>query len=195
EKYQPKGDYADGESFSVLELESRMLSPDGSIAMLANNNKASGVWDEMAQRLLWGFDSAGKLTHGTIPMDRTSGFGTAAAKNTGNGTGQIPDMSYFPFSGKGTDSIVVTLPNGLIIQSFSREFASGANVGEGNKVGVQFPAAFPNKVVAVVCTKASYVQILVSCEDISLSGFNAIAMKVVTLDLLYSKTQFIAVGY
>lgn len=124
-----------------------------------------------------------------------SSLGTAAAKNTGNGTGQIPDMSYFPFSGKGTDSIVVTLPNGLIIQSFKREVVSSVNVGEGNTTPINFPAAFPNKAVAVVCTKSSYVQIAISCENKTLSGFSAVAMKVVPVDVTYSMADFIVLGY
>ena len=143
---------------------------------------------------------AGKVDNATFSQEMTkkadkSSLGTAAGKNTGNSTGQIPDMSHFPFSGKGTDSIVVTLPNGLIIQSFKREVLSSVNVGESNAISINFPAAFPNKVIAVVCTKSSYVQIAISCENKTLSGFSAVAMKVVPADVTYSMADFIVLGY
>ncbi|WP_337136966.1 gp53-like domain-containing protein [Morganella morganii] len=143
---------------------------------------------------------AGKVDNATFSQEMTkkadkSSLGTAAGKDTGNSTGQIPDMSHFPFSGKGTDSIVVTLPNGLIIQSFKREVLSSVNVGESNAISINFPSAFPNKVIAVVCTKSSYVQIAISCENKTLSGFSAVAMKVVPADVTYSMADFIVLGY
>ncbi|WP_337137406.1 gp53-like domain-containing protein [Morganella morganii] len=124
-------------------------------------------------------------------------LGTASSKNTGNGAGQIPDMSHFPFSGKGTDSIVVTLPNGLIIQSFKRILLHSDNVGEAWNNTVNFPVAFPEKVVAVLCTKNGYPQVTVSCEGVNLIGFNALTIKLLNLSTGVKDTlaNFLVLGY
>ncbi|WP_438804230.1 gp53-like domain-containing protein, partial [Morganella morganii] len=144
--YQAAGNYADGARFVAQETESVIISPDGSIALLVNNNKTTGVWDKVALQMLWAFDSAGKLTHGTIPADRISGLGSASVKNTGNGAGQIPDMSYFT-SGVSATADWYKLPGGLLIQS-------GINaVGYiGTPFTIGLPVAFSNNEYRIVAS-------------------------------------------
>lgn len=44
------------------------------------------------------------------------GLGTAAEKDVGTGTGQIPDMSDFTYSTSGSAAFVIKLPGGIVIQ-------------------------------------------------------------------------------
>lgn len=69
-------------------------------------------------------------------------LGTAAKKNTGAGSGQIPDMSYF-ISTKTSSAIVEQLPTGIIRMSGVALVSTDIN---GN-CWVQLPSIFPNKVM------------------------------------------------
>lgn len=73
------------------------------------------------------------------------GLGTAAKRNVGTGTNQIPDMSSF-YSIKTNSYLVQKNPSGLIEQWFKSAEADDAGVAVAN-----YPVAFPNKVVAVFC--------------------------------------------
>lgn len=69
-------------------------------------------------------------------------LGTAAEKNTGTGSGQIPDMSYF-ISTKTSSAIVEQLPTGIIRMSGVSLVSTDVN---GN-CWVQLPSTFPNRVM------------------------------------------------
>lgn len=69
-------------------------------------------------------------------------LGTAAKKDTGAGSGQIPDMSYF-ISTKTSSAIVEQLPTGIIRMSGVALVSTDVN---GN-CWVQLPSTFPNKVM------------------------------------------------
>ena len=181
--------------FIVTDKESRMLSPNKEILVLANDNKTSGVWDDKLQRILWAFDGTGKLTNGTVPVSLVSGAGTAATRNVGVGDGQVPDMSYFPISGKGSDSVVTSLPNGLILQCFSRLVNNSQSIGQSTDNDITFPAAFPTRVLGVFISKASYPQIAVSAENQSLTGFNAKAAPLIGVGTQASVINIYVLGY
>ncbi|HDF2326533.1 TPA: hypothetical protein PC537_000046 [Morganella morganii] len=181
--------------FIVTDKESRMLSPNQKLAVLAHDNKTSGAWDDELQRMLWAFDDKGKMIHGIVPAERVSGLGTAASKNTGNLPGQVPDMSFFPESGKWTDNGLTTLPNGVMIQSFKRTIANDQRTGYPMTSYVPFPTAFPNGVWAVLCTKTTYAQIIVSCEGITKQGFNVVTVKAFDVPTTESTANFLVLGY
>ncbi|MCY0790474.1 hypothetical protein N0392_12355 [Morganella morganii] len=181
--------------FIVTDKESRMLSTNQKIAVLAHDNKTSGAWDDELQRMLWAFDSTGKMIHGSIPAERISGLGSAASKNTGNLAGQVPDMSFFPESGKWTDNGITTLPNGIMIQAFRRTIANDSRTGYSMTTPTNYPIAFPNGVWAVLCTKTTYVQIIASCESVTKQGFNVVTVKAVEAPTTESTINFLAIGY
>lgn len=189
------GTKASRSHFMVTEQESRMLSPNQKLAMLAHDNKTSGAWDDELQRMLWAFDDKGKMIHGIVPAERVSGLGTAASKNTGNLSGQVPDMSFFPESGKWTDNGLTTLPNGVMIQAFKRIIANDPRTGYSMTSYVPFPTAFPNGVWAVLCTKTTYVQIVASCEGVTKQGFNVVTVKAVEAPTTESNANFLVLGY
>lgn len=189
------GTKASSSHFMVTEQESRMLSPNKEILVLANDNKTSGVWDDKLQRILWAFDGTGTLTNGTVPVSLVSGAGTAATRNVGVGDGQVPDMSHFPISGKGSDSVVTSLPNGLILQCFSRLVNNSQSIGSSTDNDITFPAAFPTRVLGVFVSKASYPQIAVSAESQSLTGFNAKTTPLIGVGTQASVINIHVLGY
>lgn len=67
------------------------------------------------------------------------GLGTASKRNVGNGTNQIPDMSFFTktFSG-GNVTGVFTFPNGMIVQ-----IGSIGAIPAGTSLEVVYPIPFP----------------------------------------------------
>ncbi|ELY4882666.1 hypothetical protein SM136_003866, partial [Morganella morganii] len=144
--YQAAGNYADGVRFVAQEGESLVLSPDSNIAMLVNNNKTTGVWDKIVERMLWAFDATGELTHGIVPADRISGLGSASVKNTGDGAGQIPDMGYFT-SGSSAAADWYRLPGGLLIQS---GISAVGYIGSPFTIGL--PVAFSNAEYRIVAS-------------------------------------------
>lgn len=73
------------------------------------------------------------------------GLGTAAKRNVGTGTNQIPDMSSF-YSIKTNSYLVQKNPSGLIEQWFNSAVADESGIAVAN-----YPVAFPNKVIAVFC--------------------------------------------
>lgn len=75
-------------------------------------------------------------------------LGTAAKRDVGTGTNQIPDMSAFAFSpGSPTTSGYTFLPNGIILQW-------GTIAPSANEVTVTMPILFPNSILEVYATSA-----------------------------------------
>ncbi|MCK2226843.1 hypothetical protein MZD70_24810, partial [Escherichia coli] len=93
-------------------------------------------------------------------------LGTASGRNVGNTQSfEIPDMSYFQLTGKGSDNLLAKLPNGLIIQVFRRRLSNSTTIGIPTTIPVTYPTPFPSNVWGVFCTKATYAQIVTSCES------------------------------
>ncbi|ENI5904641.1 hypothetical protein HV089_14290 [Citrobacter freundii] len=125
-------------------------------------------------------------------------LGSAAGRDVGNSqTFYIPDMSYFQLTGKGTDNLLAKLPNGLIIQIFRRRLANSTSVGMPTTIPVTYPTPFPTNIWGVFCTKATYAQIVTSCETATATGFDAVTCLTsgTSPGSNLSDVYFLAIGY
>ncbi|ENJ2618719.1 phage tail protein [Escherichia coli] len=125
-------------------------------------------------------------------------LGTASCRNVGNTQSfEIPDMSYFQLTGKGSDNLLAKLPNGLIIQVFRRRLASSTSIGMPTTIPVTYPTPFPTNIWGVFCTKATYAQIVTSCESATTTGFDAVTCLTsgTSPGSNLSDVYFLAIGY
>ena len=125
-------------------------------------------------------------------------LGSASGRNVGNvNSYDIPDMSYFTLTGKGTDNLIVKGPNGLIIQVFRRTLPNSTIIGIPQTLAVTYPTPFPVNVWGVFCTKRTYAQIVTSCESINSTGFDAVTCLTSgkSPDSNNSQAVFLAFGY
>ena len=125
-------------------------------------------------------------------------LGTASGRNVGNTQSfEIPDMSYFQLTGKGSDNLLAKLPNGLIIQVFRRRLANSTSIGMPTTIPVTYPTPFPTNIWGVFCTKATYAQVVTSCESVTATGFNAVTCLTsgTSPDSNLSDAYFFAIGY
>lgn len=125
-------------------------------------------------------------------------LGSASGRDVGNTQPfYIPDMSYFPLTGKGSDNLLAKLPNGLIIQIFRRRLASSTSIGMPTTIPVTYPTPFPTNIWGVFCTKATYAQIVTSCESATATGFDAVTCLTsgTSPDSTLSDVYFLAIGY
>lgn len=108
----------------------------------------SAIFARLASPALTGIPTAPTAAAGTNTTQiSTTAFvqaaiaslGTAASRNVGTGTNQIPDMSSFQFSITG-DNGYFRLPNGVI-----RQFGYVINATPGAITNVTFPIPFPTK--------------------------------------------------
>lgn len=86
--------------------------------------------------------TAGTLSYIFDNYATIASLGTAASKNVGTSSGQIPDMSSFP---SGTNYF--KMPGGKIVQFGIISFGVGVN-----QVVVNYPIAFPSAVRSIVLT-------------------------------------------
>lgn len=120
-------------------------------------------------------DVNGLVTKYLAALTRNLGLGSAAGRDIGNAqTYNVPDMSYFTLTGKGTDNLIVKGPNGLIIQIFRRTLPNSTTIGIPQTLAVTYPTPFPVDVWGVFCTKRTYAQIVTSCESSNSTGFDAV---------------------
>ncbi|EPH4994619.1 phage tail protein [Escherichia coli] len=125
-------------------------------------------------------------------------LGTASGRNVGNTQSfEIPDMSYFQLTGKGSHNLLAKLPNGLIIQVFRRRLSNSTTIGIPTTIPVTYPTPFPSNVWGVFCTKATYAQIVTSCESATTTGFDAVTCLTsgTSPDSNLSDAYFFAIGY
>ncbi|HGT5975855.1 TPA: phage tail protein [Escherichia coli] len=125
-------------------------------------------------------------------------LGTASGRNVGNTQSfEIPDMSYFQLTGKGSDNLLAKLPNGLIIQVFRRRLSNSTTIGIPTTIPVTYPTPFPSNVWGVFCTKATYAQIVTSCESATTTGFDAVTCLTsgTSPGSNLSDAYFFAIGY
>lgn len=125
-------------------------------------------------------------------------LGTASGRNVGNTQSfEIPDMSYFQLTGKGSDNLLAKLPNGLIIQVFRRRLSNSTTIGIPTTIPVTYPTPFPVGVWAVFATKLTFAQIVTSCESVTKSGFNAVTCLTsgTSPGSNLSDAVFLAIGY
>ena len=146
-----------------------------------------------ARTLLSRSDAAGVLSDLGL-----GSLGSASGRNVGNvNSYDIPDMSYFTLTGKGTDNLIVKGPNGLIIQVFRRTLPNSTIIGIPQTLAVTYPTPFPVNVWGVFCTKRTYAQIVTSCESANSTGFDAVTCLTsgTSPDSNNSQAVFLAFGY
>jgi hypothetical protein len=90
--------------------------------------------------------TAGTLSYIFDNYATIASLGTAAARNVGTGSGQIPDMSFF--GGSSSSSGYQYFPNGTLIQWGTIGLNSSPS---GTTIGV-FPIAFPSTGYQIVVT-------------------------------------------
>ncbi|MEX5804553.1 hypothetical protein AB6H35_06990 [Citrobacter freundii] len=125
-------------------------------------------------------------------------IGSASGRDVGNTQPfYIPDMSYFQLTGKGSDNLLAKLPNGLIIQIFRRRLANSTSIGMPTTIPVTYPTPFPTNIWGVFCTKATYAQIVTSCESATATGFDAVTCLTsgTSSGSNLSDVYFLAIGY
>jgi len=95
-----------------------------------------------------------------------------------------------------TSTVIYTLPGGYKLMAFNRTVNNSSTVGTGVMTPVTFPQAFSARVIAVFATKRNYVQAAVSCENQTLTGFDAAVTLITTIAAGVTTTQamFIAIG-
>ncbi|HAU5687379.1 TPA: hypothetical protein JD334_14070 [Citrobacter freundii] len=143
-------------------------------------------------------DVNGLVTKYLSALTRNLGLGSAAGRDVGNSqTYNIPDMSYFTLTGKGTDNLIVKGPNGLIIQVFRRTLPNSTTIGIPQTLAVTYPTPFPVGVWGVFCTKMTYAQIVTSCESSNSTGFDAVTCLTsgTSPGSNTSQAVFLAIGY
>lgn len=143
-------------------------------------------------------DVNGLVTKYLSALTRNLGLGSAAGRDIGNAqTYNVPDMSYFQLTGKGSDNLLAKLPNGLIIQVFRRRLANSTSIGMPTTIPVTYPTPFPTSFWGVFCTKATYAQVVTSCESVTKTGFNAVTCLTsgTSPDSNLSDAYFFAIGY
>lgn len=80
---QPAGNYADGNIFSSSGAETNMFNPSGNLYFIVNNGNVSGV-SSTQYGMIWGFDGAGRLTSGKVPVSQIEGIVQSIGISTQN---------------------------------------------------------------------------------------------------------------
>lgn len=95
-----------------------------------------------------------------------------------------------------SSTVIYTLPGGYKLMAFNRTVNNSSTVGTGVTTAITFPQAFPARVIAVFSTKRNYVQAAVSCENQTLTGFDAVVTLITTIAGGVTTTQamFLAIG-
>ncbi|EQB7288436.1 gp53-like domain-containing protein [Morganella morganii] len=188
--------FADKKRFDANGSFTLMFSEDRKFSLQLGNNGYLSLYNLTLDKSVMTWSPSGELVSGDIGFDRVKDLKSAAKRDVGNGAGQIPDMSFFPLSGIGTDNLIATFPNGLIIQVFKRTLANKAAAGEIETIPLSYPMAFPRGAAAVFCTKTSYAQTLVSCENATATDFSAVTVKVFeSAGATLSTANFLAIGW
>ena len=94
------------------------------------------------------------------------------------------------------ETVVYTLPGGYKLMAFNRLVNNSTTVGTGVTTPITFPQAFPLRLIGVFATKKNYVQAAVSCENQSLTGFDAVVTLITTIagGITSTRAMFLAIG-
>lgn len=173
-----------------------MFNTARNFSLQVGDSGALSLYNASLDQTVMAWSPTGTLVTGTVGFDRVAELKSAAKKDVGNGTGQIPDMSFFPLSGIGTDNLIAKFPNGLIIQVFRRLVNNSSTVGVPVITSTTYPTPFPSGLWGVFATKATYAQVSVSCESATNTGFDiATVLNTGTGGSTSSNAYFIALGY
>ena len=157
---------------------------------------ALSLYSQALDKIVMAWSPDGELLTGAVGFEHVKELKSAAKKDVGNGAGQIPDMSFFPLSGMGTDNLIAKLPNGLIIQVFRRTVSNSSTVGVPVVTSATYPTPFPSGLWGVFATKSTYAQVSISCESATSTGFDiATVLNTGTGGSTLSSAYFIALGY
>lgn len=93
-------------------------------------------------------------------------------------------------------TLIYTLPGGYKLMIFTRSVNNSSTVGAGTTTTITFPQSFPARIYGVFATKKNYVQAAVSCENQSLTGFDAVVTLIATISggITNTECMFFAVG-
>ena len=157
---------------------------------------ALSLYSQALDKIVMAWSPGGELLTGAVGFEHVKELKSAAKKDVGNAAGQIPDMSFFPLSGMGTDNLIAKLPNGLIIQVFRRTVSNSSTVGVPVVTSATYPTPFPSGLWGVFATKSTYAQVSISCESATSTGFDiATVLNTGTGGSTLSSAYFIALGY
>lgn len=143
-------------------------------------------------------DVGAMVTKLTDSLTRNLSLGSAAGRDIGNTQSfNIPDMSYFTLSGKGSDNLLAKGPNGLILQVFRRNLPNSTTIGIPQNLAVTYPTPFPGGVWGAFATKMTFAQVVTSCESVTNTGFNAVTCLTsgTSPDSNNSNAVFLVLGY
>ncbi|XUV82786.1 gp53-like domain-containing protein [Enterobacter sp. TMH.L2] len=168
-------------AWSANDIAANMMTA-GSFALLAQTALSLQVANNLSE-----IASAGPSA---VSQTLTNlGLGTAATKNVGTGSNQIPDMSSFTASRASTGW--QKLPGGLIIQW------GQASTDTSSLVTVAYPIPFPNSIFQVIgsCLDVNNANI-VAINSTDGVNFNLVAWVATSGSVLRTKTpvKWIAIG-
>ncbi|MEX9609327.1 hypothetical protein AB7Y92_04510 [Providencia manganoxydans] len=134
ETRQPKGDYADGKKFKVSSTNSSVLSPNGEISLVLQDDGTLFTWD--GNKSVFSVSPAGKLLKGEIPYERLTGVPLNTLFSEDNGYWRCKDTGFMIQWGRASANGFVNFPIPFPKALFS---FSGIHVGE-NAVPVRINA-------------------------------------------------------
>ncbi|EOJ8666968.1 hypothetical protein AB7250_07850 [Providencia stuartii] len=131
---QAKGDYADGKKFKVSLTNSSVLSPNGEISLVLQDDGTLFTWD--GNKSVFSVSPAGKLLKGEIPYERLTGVPLNTLFSEDNGYWRCKDTGFMIQWGRASANGFVNFPIPFPKALFS---FSGIHVGE-NAVPVRINA-------------------------------------------------------
>ncbi|WP_336659519.1 phage tail protein [Enterobacter asburiae] len=164
-------------------------------ALVASSPAALDTLNELAEALGNDPNFATTMTNalaGKQPLDDTL---TSLSGKSISELLQYLGLQY-SISEPDTETVVYTLPGGYKLMAFNRLVNNSTAVGTGVTTHITFPQAFPSRLIAVFATKKNYVQAVVSCENQSLTGFDAVVTLITTIagGITSSRAMFFAIG-
>ena len=131
-----------------------------------------------------------------VPTVPTAAPGTSNTQAASTAFVAAALLASYSISEPDSSTVVYTLPGGYKLMAFNRTVNNSSTVGTGVTTAITFPQAFPARVVAVFATKKNYVQAAVSCENQTLTGFDAVVTLITSISGGITATQamFLAIG-
>ncbi|HDX3905872.1 TPA: phage tail protein [Enterobacter asburiae] len=131
-----------------------------------------------------------------VPTVPTATLGTSNTQAASTAFVAAALLASYSISEPDSSTVIYTLPGGYKLMAFNRTVNNSSTVGTGVTTAITFPQAFPARIVAVFATKKNYVQAAVSCENQTLTGFDAVVTLITSISGGITATQamFLAIG-